>query len=965
MFKKTLISLAVASSLGLTGCFDSGSTGANANPDYPITDTTVDRSIVRPIYNPNPISQNAEFPINSDLLLLLGATQGPNYDFTGLSSGTTPADDAVNRLSGFSTSGAFTIKFDGELNPQSVAANATVFLLPLNVKDQVEGAPGALPNTNPTNINAASPFDLATFSQLKFRADVESVDSGSNNAIRVVPLEPLPEGRKYLVVITNDVVGANGKPIARSTDDLALANGVLANPALASVQGLLQTSNALANGALAQLIPEKTPQSALAYTFTTNRDTNVLKALMAPPAFGTDLGQKIGFTAALKAVRDNYPTLNFSQLSAKLAELSALAAGLGTTVDPADLSAQELKAITALGQTQALIKPDAIEAAIGNAVRTGAIHLPSPRPNIVLSTKSASELATIQTLDLETNPIAQAATQVKVSQGAITLPYFQHLPGEGGRGLVDGYWTGNTTMEASINKSLTGTDSQEVFKLLRDLDGQLNVNGYMPFPQQQGFVTVPTTIYFPDPANKPAACGASTAPVGATIFQHGITTDRSAAMLPSILLANQACQAVVTIDLPLHGLGGNEDAPGAVGQIPGLSPLDASALGARIDGTINALQPAANGGDANAAALISQLTLMKNASYTGERHFNYTADAALNPVAAEALTDVSSGSLFINPLNMMGSTDNLRQAVVDLVNVTATLQTMDINGDLAPDLAGLPVHFVGNSLGGIVGSTYAALNNDPVLNATLDGTLKSVNPALGYPTLQSVTLHNAGAQVTRLIENSPSFSTPVLGGLAANGVTQGTAAFESFFYVFQSVVDSGDPVSFAKSLGANTSNILLTEVVGDSVVPNQANVNTLGQAFSAPLAGTEPLAALIDLGVAGASTTLADGNGVGVMDTSSPNSASTPLISFFDGSDPCNGANHGTIVSPRQKQGTCNSTAAFISMVGQTVGAIRGAGIPGTDNGTPVAGATLGALIQASLGSSPTLDVALSDPDAE
>ena len=203
MFKKTLISLAVASSVGLTGCFDSGETGANANPDYQIEDTTIDRSIVRPIYNPNPIAEEPAFPINADLILLLGATQSANYDFTGLSTGNTPADDAVNDLSGFSTSGAFTLKFDGELNPATVMANATVFLLPLNVGPAIDSAPEALPNTNPTSIVASNPFGQGLgLEQPNFRADPVSVDGGTNNAIRVVPLEPLTEGQKYLVVVS-------------------------------------------------------------------------------------------------------------------------------------------------------------------------------------------------------------------------------------------------------------------------------------------------------------------------------------------------------------------------------------------------------------------------------------------------------------------------------------------------------------------------------------------------------------------------------------------------------------------------------------------------------------------------------------------------------------------------------------------------------------------------------------------
>ncbi|WP_228160582.1 MECDP-synthase [Marinobacter bohaiensis] len=932
----------MASSVGLTGCLDDGSSDKNANPDYQINDTNLDPSVVRPLYNPNPIARNPQFPINSDLVLLLGASQSADYDFTGLSTGDTPADDAVNRLLGFSTSGAFTLKFNGSLTPASVVANATVFLVPMNVADAIDGSPGALPNTNPSGIDQTAPFDMSV-EQPNFRVDVVSVDGGTNNAIRVVPLEPLLEDQKYMIIATNDILGANSKPIGRSAEDLDLSDGTRVS-ALETVQDLLKANDTLATAFLASTIPSDTPDSALAYTFTTNYGTDVLKAMMAPAAYTTALGQKIGFTAQLKAVRDNYPDLNFSELTAQLSELAELAAGLGDgSVDPNDLSAEELNAITALGAAQDIQAdiPAAITAEFGAG---GNLHLPQPRPNFILSTGAASDLATIAALDVGTNPIAQAATQVSVSQGAITLPYFQHLPGSDGSGLVEGYWTGNTDLEDSLNESLTGSTSQEIFKFLRDGDGQLNVNGYFPFPQQQATVTVPTTIFFPDPDSLPANCGGSTEPLGVTIYQHGITTDRSTAMLPAILMANQACQAVIAIDLPLHGLGGSNAAPGTVA---GLTPLDEATLDPALDATIAALNSA---GDANSLALAAQLTAMKNADYTGERHFDYTADDSLNPVAAGSLADVSSGSLFINPLNMLGSSDNLRQAIVDLLNVTATVQTMDIDGNLSPDLAGLPVNFAGNSLGAIVGASYAGLNNDPTLNATAAGTLSS--SGFTYPTLASVTLHNGGSQVTRLLENSPRFSPTLLGGLAAEGVSQGSSDFESFFYVFQSVVDGGDPVSYAKDLGGSTPNVLFTEVTGDSVVPNEANVNPLGDAFPAPLAGTEPMLALFDLGAGGG--TLADGTGLGIMDTDTPNSAAMPLASFFDGTDPCNGANHGTVVAPVQPSedcgGTSDTSVAFTAMVTQMITAISGG---------PIAGADAEASVAASLGKSDTLPQAL------
>ncbi|MGB1837906.1 MAG: MECDP-synthase [Marinobacter adhaerens] len=934
MFKKTLISLAVASSVGLTGCFDSGETGANASPDYLIEDTTIDTSIVRPIYDPNPIAADPKFPINADLILLLGATQSANYDFTGLSSGTSPADDAVNDLSGFSTSGAFTLKFDGSLNPVSVQAGATVFLLPVNVADAVDGAPEALPNTNPSGIVQANPFDLAAIPN--FRADVVSVDGGSDNAIRIVPLEPLAEGQKYLVIATNNIVGADGQPIERSVQDVNLADGPLGNPALANVKSILQASDDLATGFLTQAIPQDTPESALAYTFTTNSDTDVLRAMMAPAAFGSALGQKIGFTAQLKAVRDNYPELNFSQLTTKLGEIATLAAQLGGgQLDPATLTAQELAAITALSNVQDVLTADGTqtpETTLGNAIAPevgDTIHLPVPRPSFFNAKTEAADLATIQGLAPlgAINPVIQdiidAAEEVQVHQGAITLPYFQSLPGETGAGIVTGSWTGNTSMEAGLNENLTPGDT--IFSFLRDIDGTLNVNGYFPFPEKIADTTVPVVVFNPSVDNRPASCDDPVKPDGVTIFQHGITVDRSVAMLPAMMLAQESCQAVVAIDQPLHGLAGD-----TTGTVAGLSALDETTLTTTVQGTIAALEQANNPA---LAPVIAQLNALIAADYIGERHFGFTANESLQPVEAP-LADISSGSLFINPLNMMNSRDNLRQGVVDLLNVAASIQTFDIDGSYATqgDLAGVPVNFVGHSLGGISGTVFASLVNstetysyngmDLTLNQILNGVYQS-SPQLSsfaFPSLNSVALHNTSGQVTRLIENSPAFSGQVLGGLAGAGVTQGTSDFESFFYVFQSISDAGDPVNFAKSLGASTGNLLVTEVVGDNTVPNEANVNPLSPAFSAPLAGTEPLMALLDLGAGG--TNLADGNDLNLLQAGDTAGSQPPVAVFFDGSSPCTTANHGTFVSPVNTNPACpqgTTTAdAFDVMTTQT-----------------------------------------------
>ncbi len=952
MFNKTLISIAVASTLGLTGCLSDGDSGSNADPDYQIEDTTIDTSLVRPFYNPNPLAAEPAFPINSDLILLLGATQSANYDFTGLSTGSSPADDAINRLSGFSTSGAFSLKFDGALNPASVVANATVFLVPLNVAPAVATAPDALPNTNPASIVAADPFGQgltgdAALVQPNFRADVVSLDGGTNNAIRVVPLEPLEEGQKYLVIVSDNVVGADGQPITRSVQDVALADGNLGNAALGNVKSLLQNLNALGNGFLTAM--NTGSESALSYSFTTNSDTDVLRAMMAPSVFGTALGQKIGFTSQLKAVRDNFPALNFSQLTTKLGELGAKAAAVqGGTLDITTLPAAEIAAITRLGQLAGITTATNIGNAIGAEVGD-TLHLPVPRPSYFSPPTSASLLATIQGLEAQNdeNPIVLAAKQVQVSQGAIALPYFQSLPGATGAALSTGNWQGSTSLEADLSERLEpGVDT---FRFLRDIDGALNVNGYFQFPEQNATTTVPVVVFHPGVgAARPASCGDVDGPQGVTIFQHGITVDRSVTMLPGILLANQDCQAVIAIDQPLHGLAG-----ATAGRIPGLTPLSEAALTAEVNAVID--------GTGN-ATLIAQLTALISADYIGERHFSYTANAQQQPVEAD-LADVSSGSLFINPANMLNNRDNLRQGVVDLLNVAASVQTMGISGPASTGvLDGLDVNFIGHSLGGISGTTFASLVNDPTLNATVNGIYQSAGAPLSgftYPKLSTVVLHNTGGQVTRLIENSPAFSSPILGGLSAAGVSQGSADFESFFYVFQSVVDATDPVNFAEDLGASTPRILISEVIGDNTVPNEANVNPLGAAFSAPLASTEPLMALIDLGAGGGK--LADGAGLSLVQTGSmANGGVLPAASFFAGDNPCTDANHGTFVGPAtpanpndlQCPGGSNTIPAFSEMVRQTILAINGAPVLATLPDTTTANLSV-------LGASDTIDNAL------
>jgi len=885
MLKKTILSIAIATT-GLTGCFSDGGNGGNGSPDYDITDTTVDRSIVRPIFDPNPISPTLDIPAHFDLVLLLGAGQSPYYDFTGLSPNPeNPAEVAVNSLPGFSGTSAFNVRFDGELDPATVIKGATVFLYPLSVDPAVDSAPLALPSINPADITG---IDTATAAETRYQVDVVSVDGGTNNAIRISPLEPLKANTKFLVLVSDGVKGANGKPIDKSLATRYLTEGALATDSLTTVRDLLNGLFGLGDTILASG-PSKT---ALAYTFTTNDYQKVLTNLASPATNFQELGQKIGFNALLKAVRDNNPGKTFSQLTEILGKIQA--------GDSAFIAENQATA-AAVQAAAATATPTNISNAIGAVFADGGFPFPTTRPSFFYSKDNdASSLATIAALP-DGNGIKSAASVVSYSEGTIVLPYYQPIPGSDGSKLVSGGWKADKSLETKLNTELGG----DVFTFLRDVSPDvLNLNEHYPYPALQGNVAVPVVVFYPK--SIAPACGSGIE--GVTIFQHGITVDRSVSMLPGILLAAQNCQAVVAIDQPLHGLAG-----ATLGTIAGLDVLEPTDIPDPVQTAFSAVP----GG----------------LTYIGERHFGFTDGGSLTPVAKTDPTEIKSGSLFVNLKSFDGTRDNLAQGVMDLLNLASSLDGstspsgvagLDFTGDTDPDLtSALPVNLVGHSLGGITGSVFAELSNDPVVGGSYGAPLGGLPKQ--FPSLNSVSLMNSGGQLTRIIENSPSLSGSALAALPA----QGTSPFESFLYVYQSVIDTVDPVNYAVSLGHNQTNVLMTEVTGDTTVPNEAYTNPLGNAFPAPLAGTEPLMALVDIGAGGAP--LADSAaGVTVVDAdTAPGLVPAPVGVIFAGTNPCSDANHGTFVAPVAPNANCPGGAAdtslsFGEMVGLTVGVTLG-----------------------------------------
>ncbi len=923
MFKKTLISLAVASSLGLTGCFDSAGSGSgNADPDYQISNPDIDGK-TWPVFNP----VTSELPIPNDLIFDSVASDGTFR----VADTTPPVTTALNSLSGASTVAPAVVRFNGQIDEDSVDArafiftdpsdptsvipnpNQNVFLIELDYAsgDPVRGLSISEPPTIPVAVTAslAAGGDAGAGAELAGLAaspayEAEVVQLDGQSAIRINPMAPLDPQKRYVVVVTNEVLDVNGDSITQSPSyaNLTDEDQPLGSATLAPVRRLINSfwENIAAN--YFQVTNSARPAEsaltaenvAMSYSFTTSNDEKVLQYIAEPAAWFSDqLTSFIRITAAEAVVEDELDLNSDGEVNFSDVELAADGAVAG--FPDADIEAALSPIFSAAppngcdgltGQTAI----DCVGFALANTPAAGggfADLLPTPEERAV-----ALDLAGTNDVTLASTPLGQIVSpgSVNIVQGTIELPYYLGVPsGTNGAPLQTESWNADNSVAAVLNEAFSalGLEIPQEDETVSDV-----VNYIFPFPELTEMVEVPLLVLYPSDGDVSG---------GTVIYQHGITTDRSAALTFGSALADAANVAVVAIDQPLHGVtptsqesleglatslleaGQDNGLPASLapsettiealiaGQLNLSFVMEATGQDATdAQATIDTVLGGGTSGDASLDAAIGFLGSAENtvaspgstipgiAATENERHFNFYANEANQPVQmdfdpAVAAGEDESGSLFINLTNFLNGRDNLRQGSVDLMNLRASLGAIDFNGGAAGGtLDTTNVYFVGHSLGTINGSPFVAASNQNQIALGISGSPKTSDDVV------AANLLTPGGGIVRLLENSPAFAPSILGGLAAAaGLEQGDANLETYFNVFQAALDTVDPINFSDNHlnGGAPAGILLSEVIGDAVIPNSAEAgNTLGNAFAAPLAGTEPLAATL-----GASKTGEDG----------------------------------------------------------------------------------------------------------
>ncbi|MDZ4729423.1 MAG: hypothetical protein SH820_05715, partial [Xanthomonadales bacterium] len=239
------------------------------------------------------------------------------------------------------------------------------------------------------------------------------------------------------------------------------------------------------------------------------------------------------------------------------------------------------------------------------------------------------------------------------------------------------------------------------------------------------------------------------------IFSHGVTRNRTDMLAVADAFA-QAGFAVIAMDHPLHGI------------VPEVAPELAPFY---IENT--PFGPIAN-----------ERTF-------GVDYFNNTNGSP----GSDGKPD-PPGNSFFNLLNLVAARDNLRQSQADLSVLAVSLQNISVDGDLSPDLNAFNVGMVGQSFGAFIALPFLAV--EPIVTRAY---------------------LNAGGLVVLRTAEAGFFGVQIRGLLGAAGILPGTADFETFMTVGQTVLGAADGASWVVEAGKRVP-IIHNQVQGDTVVHN-------------------------------------------------------------------------------------------------------------------------------------------------
>ncbi|MEA2752249.1 MAG: hypothetical protein QOI41_6392 [Myxococcales bacterium] len=344
-------------------------------------------------------------------------------------------------------------------------------------------------------------------------------------------------------------------------------------------------------------------------------------------------------------------------------------------------------------------------------------------------------------------------------------------------------------------------------------------------PTAAGIKPQPVSFAMSVPAAPPPAGGY---PV--TIFGHGFTRWRND-FLPIANALAQAGQVVIATDVLFHGDRTSCTGSSAATGQPTDDAACANPTTMKCDeGTLQGLCVLRDA-TARLACAPSATDPLGDGVCAAAGQGRCAADAKCQGAGADLLRDATgrpliSGWNIFSLTNFFATRDNFRQQVIDLSQLVAVLKSTAAtnlgnqiaakNGGTAVPFALTKLGYVGQSLGGILGTLFNSVS----------------------PDTSNVVLNVPGGALVTIILDAPSFAaqkTALLAGLAAQGIQPGTPAFDQFIGLAQWVLDPADPANMGYrlthpvDLGGGTlappanRKAFIQFIEGDQTVPNISN----------------------------------------------------------------------------------------------------------------------------------------------
>jgi Pla-1/cef family extracellular lipase len=263
--KKLILSLAIVSALGLSGC--DSETVEDVKKDTAENGTPI-VAPARVVFDPS----NGVLSVPNDLLLQ-GSQDGTLNIPMDVPTDTTDPFFALNALDGWSTTNPFVLGIDF---PAGTSLDGNSVFSPASVKIYETLMGGDSGCEEIPRGTACSVVGELTFG-------VDFVTQASGNSIAVIPLKPLKAKTSYVLALTNNLQDNNGNAVAGSTTYELVRQSIMTHPLATDAQKGLQ---GVVNSYEAAIVAAGADQDTLIYTmaFTTQSTVDVLataKALMA------------------------------------------------------------------------------------------------------------------------------------------------------------------------------------------------------------------------------------------------------------------------------------------------------------------------------------------------------------------------------------------------------------------------------------------------------------------------------------------------------------------------------------------------------------------------------------------------------------------------------------------------------------------------------------------------------------